>query len=308
VNSVTIKKRVIQITNPDKLIFKHPSVSKKQLIGYYYAIAPVILPHLKSYPLSFRRFPDGVDQEGFYQKNAADYFPEWIKTVSVATRSGHVNHTLCNDAATLVYLANQACVEIHRHLSTAHNLHKPQHLVFDLDPSPKNSFSDVCCGAYIIKKIIEQCNLNCFVMTTGSRGLHVVIPLQPRYTFDQVETVAQYITSLAEKKSPSLLTQEIRKAKRGNRVFIDTMRNAYNAMAVAPYSVRARPNAPVAAPVLWEALEGSVPSSDHYTIFSIIKKLEKEPDPWHTIREYASSLGRLEKKIKSLPLFKGHRT
>lgn len=283
----------IPITNPEKLLFGS-LYTKGDLVNYYARIAPVMLAYIYNRPLMLHRFPDGIDGESFYQKNASDYFPSWIKQVQIPKQDGFNNSVVCQNRATLIYLANQACITLHCWLSRIDKLYYPDRLIFDLDPAPKTNFSELCTVAYTCKTILETHELTPFVMTTGSKGLHVVVPLKRLYSFEQVKHYAHYYAHLVEQQHPNLVTQEQRKDKRKNKLFIDTLRNSYGATAVAPYSVRAYSTAPVATPLYWHELLEPDLTAQKYTITTIFTRLEQVDDPWYKIKDFASSLKKID--------------
>lgn len=304
-----VGRRTVSITHGDRIIFPRAKLSKNDLIDYYLNIADVMLPHLKNRLIAMERFVDGASAPGFYQKDAPDYFPSWIKTVPVKRRSyyakaskdkadGMVNYVVCNDAATLVYLANQVTITFHAWLSKIGKLDLPDRMIFDLDPSGK-SFIPVKEAARLLRNVLEnELRLKTFLMTTGSRGLHVVVPLDKKNNFDFVRAFAFDVAQLLFARHPNLLTVEVRKAKRGKKVFIDYLRNAFGQTGVAPYSVRARPGAPIATPIEWSELGKITPNK--FTIKNIFKRLSRKADPWESIEKNACSLKVARKTLDEL--------
>jgi bifunctional non-homologous end joining protein LigD len=237
------------------------------------------------------RYPQGIEEEGFYHKDAPDFFPKWIKTLPVEKKeeSGTVHYIVANNIATLVYIANYGCITPHLWLSRIDKINYPDHLIFDLDPWDDKHFKLICKKAKSLKKILENFGLNPFVMTTGSRGLHVLVPLKRTKTFDQVRDFAHKIAEIAIKEDPENLTLEIRKEKRGERLFVDIMRNSFGATGVAPYAIRAKPGAPVAAPLHWKEVD-NIKSSQQYNISNIFKRITKVGDPWENIDKFAKKI------------------
>src|SRR5215210_3583661 len=174
---IRVDRQEITISRPEKVLFPEDGITKGDLIEYYARIAPRMLPHLQDRPLTLERYPNGINTKRFFQKEVSSYFPKWIRTVTVKKVGGTVTHILCNDTATLVYIANQACVTPHIFLSRADKLEVPDQLVFDLDPQG-DDFEVVRTTALSFKQLLEELALPAFVKTTGSRGLHVVVPLQ----------------------------------------------------------------------------------------------------------------------------------
>lgn len=291
----------IAISNRSKLLFPKSKITKGQLIDYYHNIAPIMLQHTKDRPISMQRFPSGIDQEGFFHKDAPEYFPQWIKTIGVEreNKSKIVWHVLCNNTATLVYLANQGVITPHLWLSKADKLNYPDRLIFDLDPSAAGTFAKVIHAAKILKKILESLDLIPFIMTTGSRGLHVVTPIKRELLFDEVRDFARDIAERIAQQYPEELTVEIRKNKRKKRVFVDYLRNAWAQTAVAPYAVRALEGAPVATPLLWKELTPSL-HPQKFSIKNIFRRLNRIGDPWQDINAHAGSLKAAQKKLKQM--------
>jgi bifunctional non-homologous end joining protein LigD len=295
----------IELSNTAKVLFPG-GLTKGELIGYYRRIAPTLLPHLAGRPLSFERYPDGIDAHGFMQKNASDYFPSWIRRARLAKEDGEVEHVVADDAATLAYLANQACVTLHVGLARVDRIHHPDRLVIDLDPSDED-FDKVKRAARAARRLLEATGFVPFVQTTGSRGLHVWAPLAPAASFDQVRGFAADLADRLVAQSPEELTTEQRKAKRGTRVFLDVARNAYGQTAVAPYSVRARAEAPVATPLDWAELDDPGLGPRRYTITNLFRRLGQKPDPWAEIGRHARSLAGARERVAA-PSFKEPRT
>ncbi len=289
----------VELSNTNKILFPADGITKSELIRYYSKVGDVMIPHLKDRPLTLRRFPDAIDAEGFYQQQRSDYFPDWIKTSRTprAKANGEaVEHVLCNNQATLVYLANQATITLHGWLSRASRLRQPDRLVFDLDPS-EQGFGAVRRAARLVAERMEGLGMTPFAMTTGSKGLHVVAPLRPVSGFDEVREVAQAIAASLAEKYPDELTVEKRKVKRRGRIYLDVMRNAYGQTAVMPYSARALPGAPVATPLALSELEDSKLDPQGWNITNLFQRLGQKEDPWSDIRRYAVSAGRVQDSL-----------
>ncbi len=293
-------KYVVAVGNERKILFPKSKITKGELIEYYRRIAPIMIPYMKDRPLTMQRFPQGIDEEGFYQKDAPDYFPKWIKFKSIKKKAdGYVRYVVCNNAATLVYLANQACITPHLWLSKIDKLRYPDRMIFDLDPSGRD-FNLVRKAAKQLKSILDQLELPSFVMTTGSRGLHIVIPLKRGHHFDWVRSFARDIAELIVQQSPRQFTLEIRKVKRRGRVFIDILRNAYGQTGVAPYAVRPKPGAPIATPITWKEAFNPRLTPQRYTIKNIFRRLAQKDDPWQDINKFACSLSKARKLFRTL--------
>lgn len=288
--SVTIQagRRRVQISRPDKLLF--PSgITKADLAGYYDSVASAMLPYVRDRPLNLERYPDGIEGERIVQQRAGRHFPGWIRRVEVPKKGGTVEHVVAGDAATLVYLANQACITMHPWLSRTDDLGRPDRLIFDLDPSADDP-AQVLKAARTMSEVLRELGLEPLVMTTGSRGYHLTLSLQRRGRFEDVRAFAVDVASLAARRNPQLFTTEQRKAKRERRILIDVMRNAYAHTAVAPYAVRPRPDAPVATPLHFQELDDPKTAPDRWTIRSVVQRLERDGDPWAQIGRKPQSI------------------
>lgn len=266
------------------MLFPESGITKGDLIEYYVAVAPRMVPLVTGRPLTMERFPDGIAGERIMQKNIPAYFPEWIPRVLVPKKNGSVTHVLANDAATLGYLANQASITQHVWLSTVKSPTKPDQMIFDLDPSSED-FAEVRRTALRLREMLADLGFVPFVKSTGSKGLHVVVPIRPVLDFDEVYRLAAAVAGRIAAERPKLLTTEFRKAKREGRIFLDINRNAYAQTAVAPYSVRPRPGAPVAVPLAWPEVEDRRLRPDG---FSMRDALERT-DPWNGFKRAARS-------------------
>ncbi|MBN1549044.1 non-homologous end-joining DNA ligase [Candidatus Babeliales bacterium] len=282
--------RVI-FTNKEKVWFSKTKITKGDILAYYKLVAPIMRPYLKDRPLVMQRYPDGIKGESFYQKDIPDYFPDWIPRLKVKKEGGTVTHVLCNTSDTLLYIVNQGCLTPHIWLSKKPNIRKPDRMIFDLDPSSRG-FGPVVDAAHRLKVELEDRGLVPFVMTTGSRGVHVVVPLKPSVSFMQVKRFAKNVARTLCEKYPDEVTLETRKAKRRARLYIDVMRNAYAQTGVCPYAVRALPEAPVATPLLWKELTKRI-SAHSYTIKSIKRRLKTKANPWRDFVRSARMLPRL---------------
>ena len=282
----------VQVSRPDKELI--PGVTKEAMARYYAEVADAMLPHLAGRPISMQRFPDGIEGQGFYEKKVPGHFPDWVDRVAVDTEDGSQEQVVVSDARTLVYLADQACITPHAWLSTAEHLESPDQLVFDLDPSG-DDLSVVRRATRLVGDTLSELGLTTFLKTTGSRGYHVHVPLRPGEDFDSVRGFARDVAELVAGRHPDLLTVQQRKDKRGDRVFVDVLRNAYGQTAVPPYAVRARPVAPVSTPIGWDELSRVRP--DRYTTTSAPRRLGQRADPWQSMRRHAQSLDRARRAL-----------
>jgi len=291
---------VVQLSNQDKILFPDAKITKGDVIAYYTKIAPTMLPYMKDRAVTMHRFPDGITKEGFYQKDKSDYFPNWIKHVLIPKEGGKSDYVVCNDTATLVYLANQACITPHLWLSRLDKLDYPDRMIFDLDPGSKTDFAAVKKAGLLLHKILEDLGLTSFVMTTGSRGLHIVVPLDRKTPFDDVRDCARKIAEQLVAKDPEHYTLEARLAKRCGRLYIDVSRNAFAQTTVAPYSIRARSGAPVATPLEWGELKKKSLQAQSFTIKNVFARLKKVGDPWKKINRSMQSLKKSHKMMQLL--------
>ncbi|RSM72366.1 ATP-dependent DNA ligase [Kibdelosporangium aridum] len=279
-NTIHVADHDIKVSKLDKEFYPAGHVSKGEVIEHYRAVADVMLPHLAGRPLTLRRYPDGIDSEGFFQQDASDYFPDWLTVVEVPRRTGDgtVRHVVCDNAAALVYLANQATIEFHCWLSTMDKLERPDRLVIDIDPPdgiPVTTLRDV---ARRLRKVFRSIGLEPYVQATGGRGFHVVAPMDRSQDFDHIRNLAAEIAEEVAGQDPDLLTTAQRKQRRGNRIYLDINRNAYGQTFVCPYSLRARPGAPVATPLEWSQLGRVTPNG--YDLRRIKQRLSRVRDPW----------------------------
>lgn len=278
-----IGKRTIELSHEDKILFPKSRITKGELIDYYAMIAPLMVPLIADHPIAMQRYPDGITGEGFYQKDRGDYFPDWIKYAAIArlAKDKVTNYVICNDAATLIYLANQAAITIHTWLSSFEKKNYPDRMVFDIDPPNTQAWPSVKTLAKHLKIILESYGLTPFVMTTGSKGLHVVVPLKQKQTFKQIYLFAQAIAQKCAQQHPELITLNMRKEQRTNKIFIDILRNRWAQLTVAPYSVRAQEGAPIATPLHWRELDTTTIKPQRYNIKNIKQRLARIADPWH---------------------------
>ncbi len=286
----------------DKLLFPQAGISKAELVNYYARIAARILPHLRDRPIAMHRFPDGIDHPGFFQKDMPAYFPDWIDHVRIASKQGgrELTYVLCQDKRSLLYLAEQACITPHVWLSRVDRLDHPDLLIFDLDPPTAADFKLVRRAARQIKQILDELDLTSGLMSTGSRGLHVRVTLDRQMDFEGVRDFARAVAEVAVARDPDHLTLEHHKDKRQGRLYLDIMRNAYAQLAVPPYAVRARPQAPVAVPLAWEALRNPRLRADRFTVRNLFRHLAAQPDPWTELAAHPQDLQAAWPRLQAL--------
>ena len=275
----------VELSNVDKVYFPDAGLSKGDVIAHYRKVAERMVPHLAGRPLTMRRYPNGIDDGGFFQKDAADHFPDWVRVEEVPQRQGGtIHHVVCDDAATLVYLANQATIEFHVWLSTVESLEHPDRLVIDIDPPsgvPVRVLRDV---ARRLAALYREVGLTPYLQATGGRGYHVVAPLDRSATYEETKELSVALADHVAAADPDLLTTAQRKNKRGDRIFLDVNRNAYGQTFVAPYTLRARPRAGVATPLRWDELSRTDP--DGFTPARIARRRKR--DPWSDMDGHAT--------------------
>lgn len=290
----------VETTSEDKVFFPDAGITKGELIDYYERVAGVMLPHLRDRPLTMHRFPDGIGEEGFYHKDAPEHFPEWIERAPLEKKDGGVvDYVVCGNAATLVFLANQGCVTPHVWTSRRDEPRRPDRIVIDLDPSG-DDFDGVRAAAGWTADLLEELGLRVFLQVTGSRGIHVVAPIRRDTGFDEARGFARAVALRLAARHPDALTIEQRKRERGGRIYLDTGRIAYGQTMVAPYSVRARPGAPVATPIDREELSRSDLDPRAWTIRNLFRRLDGREDPWSGIGRAARSLAGPREALEAL--------
>lgn len=288
--------RAVRINRPDKVLFPDDGLTKADLAAYYKAVAGRMLPHLRGRPLMLERHPAGVGEHGFMQKDTPEHTPDWVHRAELPKEGGTVTYTVCDDTATLLYLADQACVTLHRFLSRADRADHPDRLVIDLDPAD-GDFATVRRAALRVRGLLAELELPSTVMTTGSRGLHVLVPLDGRAHVDEVRAFARDAADLLAARHPRDLTTEARKDARRGRLYLDVQRNAYGQTSVAPYSVRSLPGAPVAAPVSWDDVEDPGLTARRWTLATVEGLLAS--DPWRGAPR-GRSLGPARRRLDAL--------
>jgi bifunctional non-homologous end joining protein LigD len=291
----------VPLTHPDKVLFPDDGITKEDLARYYADVADAMLPWLRDRPVSLVRLPDGLGGQRFFQKNAPSYFPDWIRRVTVPKEGGYVEHVVCDKPATLVYLANQACIEIHEFTSRVDKLDAPDQMVFDFDPPDATRFADVRRAALWARRFLaDDLGLSSFVRTTGGRGLHVHVALNRRADFDTVLEFTHRAAGVLARRHPDVITAEQRKDKRGDLIYADVMRNAYAQTVTASYGVRARPGAPVATPLSWAEVEDDALQPGRFTLATVRARLADGQDPWVGFADSRHGLADAQKRLAKL--------
>ncbi|HEX6974927.1 MAG TPA: non-homologous end-joining DNA ligase [Vicinamibacterales bacterium] len=277
------------ITHPEKVLFPADGITKGELAAYYEAIAPVMLPHLRGRPVTMERYPAGIESKGFWQKDVSKGFPEWLQRVEVPKKDGVVHHPVIEDVRSLLWTANQNTVTHHVWGSRVPRLDHPDVCVFDLDPSVDDEGA-VRAAALGLRELLETLGLPSWVKTSGSKGFHIVVPLDGKTPIGDVERFANHVGALFVTLAPGSLTQEFSKADRNGRIYVDTGRNGYSATFAAAYTVRARPGAPVSAPCTWEELERGEVGPRSFTVRNMPERVARVGDLWADMRRRGRSL------------------
>jgi bifunctional non-homologous end joining protein LigD len=277
------------ITHPEKVLFPDDGITKGELASYYEAIAPAMLPHLRGRPVTMERFPAGIDKPGFIQKDVSKGFPEWLERVEVPKKGGTVHYPLVDDTRSLLWVANQNCVTPHVWASRMPDLEKPDLCVFDLDPS-KDEPLVLRAAALAVRHLLEEFGLPSWIKTSGSKGFHIVVPLDGESGFDTVSEFAHGCGAVLVKRDAANLTQEFSKADRGGRILVDTGRNGHGATFAAAYAVRPKSGAPVSAPCTWDELESGVVAPQTFTLKTMAARMATIGDLWSDLHEHGQSL------------------
>jgi bifunctional non-homologous end joining protein LigD len=277
------------ISHPDKLLFPADGISKGELAAHYEEVAPLLLPHLRGRPVTMERFPAGIEQKGFMQKDVAKGFPDWLVRVEIAKKDGSLHAPLIDDLRSLLWLANQNCITPHVWTSRHPQLLEPDLCVFDLDPSHEDPGA-LRTAALAVRDLLHELGLSSWLKTSGSKGFHIAVPLVAHTRFETAWQFAHAAGALLVKRHPELLTQEFIKSDRRDRILVDTGRNGYGATHAAVYAVRPKPGAPVSAPCTWEELESGRVGPQSFTLRSMKTRLTQKGDLWRDLHEHPCSL------------------
>ena len=287
------------ISHPDKVLFPGDGITKGDLAAYYELVAPLMLPHVRNRPVTMERFPSGIGAKGFMQKNVSKGFPDWLQRVEVPKKGGVVNYPLITDERSLLWMANQNCITPHVWISRTPDLHTPDVCVFDLDPSVEDA-EDLRRATLLVRDVLAELGLPSWVKTSGSKGYHIVVPLDGSSGFDEVFEFAFDVGRLLVQRDPSAFTQEFLKADRGTRILVDTGRNGLGATYAAPYAVRPKPGAPVSAPCRWDEVERGDASPQAYTLRNLPARLESTGDLWADMGRRGLALHEPRERLRKL--------
>jgi bifunctional non-homologous end joining protein LigD len=277
------------ITHPEKLMFPDDGITKGELAEYYRLVAPVMLPHLRGRPVTMERFHRGIGAKGFFQKNAPKGAPPWLETVAIPKKDGVVNYPVVTDLRGLMWLANQNCITAHVWTSRVPTLFYPDLCVFDLDPLTDDA-AVLRDAALLLRDLLAELGCTTWVKTTGSKGFHVVVPLDGRADSGAVSRFAHAVGRALVARDPEHLTLEFYKADRGGRMLVDTGRNEYGATFAAAYTVRPRATAPVSAPCTWAEVESGRAEPRSFTLRGMQERLARVGDLWATLHDEPCAL------------------
>jgi bifunctional non-homologous end joining protein LigD len=287
------------ITHPEKVMFPGEGITKGELAAYYETVAPIMLPHIRLRPVTMERYPGGIGGPGFFHKDVSKGFPDWLERVEVPKKGGTVHHPIVSDTRSLLWLANQNCITPHVWTSRSPHLYQPDICVFDLDPSEEAP--DILRAAALgLRDLLNELGLTSWVKTSGSKGFHIVVPLDGKASFGEVAAFAHAAGTILVTRDPDHLTQEFSKADRGRRILVDTGRNGYSATFAAAYAVRARPGAPVSAPCTWDEVERGAVGPRTCTLRTMARRIEEVGDLWAKMRERGESPKRAMEQLQGM--------
>ena len=267
------------ITHPEKVMFPDCGITKGELAAYYELVAPLMLPHLARRPVTLERFHRGIGEKGFFQKNVSKGAPDWLERVAVPKSDGVVNYAVVTDVRGIMWLVNQNCITPHVWTSRVPSLFHPDLCVFDLDPLQDDA-EVLRAATLLVRDLLSELGLTSWVKTSGSKGFHVVVPLDGTADCGQVARFAHAVARAAVERDPAHLTLEFYKADRGGRILVDTGRNEFGATYAAAYAVRPKPNAPVSAPCTWEEVENGDAGPQTFTLRTMAARIDAQADVW----------------------------
>lgn len=279
-DEISFGKIKVNITHRDKLFWPEEGISKGDVIDYYSSMAEYILPYLKGRPESLKRNPNGIHEAGFYHKDAGDEAPDWVDTMKIYSESvdKEINYIICNNAPTLIYLANLGCIELNPWHSTVENLDKPDYLVIDIDPSDKNTFDEVVETALVFKELFDKAGAESYCKTSGASGMHVYVPMGKKYEYEEVKDFAHLVCILAQKQLPTLTSLERSLAKRNKKhIYLDYLQNRRGQTISSVYCLRPKTGAPVSMPLKWTEVKKGL-SPKEFNIYNALKRVKQKGD------------------------------
>jgi len=299
-STVEIQGRHLKLTNLDKVLYPVTGFTKGQVIDYYARIAPVLIPHFTEHALTLKRYPNGVDKPFFFEKNATQHRPDWVKTTPVWSEGNHrtVNYILLNDLPTLIWIANLAAIELHPSLARAEDITQPTMVVFDLDPGPPADIVQCCQVGVWLRDIFEHFGLKSFPKTSGSKGLQIYIPLNTKTNYDVTKSFAHALARLLESEHRNLVVSDMKKELRKGKIFVDWSQNDEHKTTIGVYSLRAREHQTVSTPVNWDEVERCLKKKDAKILVfeadDVLKRVDKMGDLFEPLLK-------LKQKLPDLP-------
>jgi bifunctional non-homologous end joining protein LigD len=302
-STIEVQGRDLRLSNLEKVLYPATGFTKKDVIDYYARIAPALLPHLTGRALTRKRYPDGVDGEPFFEKNAPMHKPDWVKTTPIW--SGHggrtVHYILADDMATLIWLANLAALELHPSLALAKDIKCPTVMAFDLDPGPPANIVQCCQVAMWLREIFEHLGLQSFAKTSGSKGMQLYVPLNTPTTFEKTKLFSHALAQLLEQEHPKEVLSDMKKNLRTGKVFVDWSQNDEHKTTIAVYSLRAREHPTVSTPVSWDEVEKTLKKKDAGLLVfeskDVVKRFEKMGDLFEPVLELKQKLPELKAAV-----------
>jgi bifunctional non-homologous end joining protein LigD len=296
---VDVQGRKLKLTNLEKVLYPASGFTKGQVVDYYVRIAPYLVPHLAGRPLTMKRYPGGVEQEFFFEKNAPMHRPDWVKTAPVWSEGNKrtVNYLLANDLPTLVWIANLASIELHPSLSLAADIAAPTMIVFDLDPGPPANIVQCAQVGLWVREVFDHFGLQSFPKTSGSKGLQIYVPLNTKTTYEQTKSFAHALARLLEQEHPDLVVSDMKKVVRTNKAFVDWSQNDQHKTTISVYSLRAREHPTVSTPVTWEEVEQALKKKDAgrlvFEAKDVLARVEKMGDLFEPVQKLKQKLPQL---------------
>jgi bifunctional non-homologous end joining protein LigD len=297
---VEIEGRQLKLSNLDKVLYPATGFTKGQVIDYYAHIAPVLVPHLAGRPLTLKRYPNGVDSEYFFEKNATAHRPEWVKTAPIWSEGNrrNVNYILADDLSTVVWMANLAAIELHPSLSLAKNIDCPTMMVFDLDPGPPANIVQCAQVGMWLREIFEHFGLQSVPKTSGSKGLQIYVPLNATTSYEETKPFAHALARLLEDQHRELVVSDMKKELRKGKVLVDWSQNDEHKTTIAVYSLRAREHPTVSTPVKWEEVEQLLKKKDAsllaFEAGQVLKRVQKMGDLFEPTLRLKQKLPKLD--------------
>ncbi len=297
--TIEIDGKHLKLTNLDKVLYPAAGLTKGQIIDYYARIAPAFIPHLTGRALTLKRYPEGVDHQYFFEKNATQYRPEWVKTAPIWSEGNrrNVNYILCNDLPTLIWVANLASIELHPSLAHAKKIESPTILAFDLDPGPPANIVQCCQVGLWLREIFDHFGLQSFPKTSGSKGLQVYVPLNTPTDYEVTKSFANALARLLENDHKDLVVSDMKKQLRVGKVFVDWSQNDEHKTTISVYSLRARERPTVSTPVKWEEVEQALKKKDADSLVfeasAVLERVQKMGDLFEPVQTLKQKLPKL---------------